>query len=128
MNTIPVQEILEGKLPKGTMIVVRWIDASDARKTLQEHETSPEMICKDWGLYLGCSGHKKKFILLGKDVVELHNEWGATRIPIDLIEEVQILQPQSEIIPLIQEAKTLGRKISLRRHRRKEDTIRVQIN
>lgn len=128
MKKIPIQDVLEGKLPKGTLIVVRWMDASDIKTTLQEHQNSPEIMCKDWGLYLGVSGRKKKLLLLGKDVVELHNEWGAARIPLDLVEDIHQLLPRTQITETIKEATTLGRRIRLRRYNRREDTIRVQVN
>ncbi len=128
MKKITISEILEGKLPKGSLILVRWIDASDKKALLIEHESNPEMICKDWGLYLGCSGRKKKLILIGKDVVVTHNEWGATRIPIEMVEEVQLILPHTEMMNLIDEVKVLGRRVSLRRYELKEERHSVQIN
>lgn len=127
MKKIPISEILEGKLPKGSLILVRWIDASNKRALLTEHESNPEINCKDWGLYLGCSGRKKKMILIGKDVVETHNEWGATRIPIEMVEEVHLILPHTEMMSIIDEVKVLGRRVSLRRYELKEERHSVQL-
>ena len=43
-------------LKKGDLIMVRWLDASEIRCSMNEHEGSPEVYCKDWGVYLGVSG------------------------------------------------------------------------
>ena len=128
MKKIPLTEILEGRLSKGSLILVRWLDASDKRALLTEHETNPEISCKDWGLYLGCSGRKKKMLLIGKDVVELHNEWGATRIPIEMVEEIYLILPRNEMMKIIAEVSILGRRVNLRRSEFKEERHSVQIN
>ncbi len=56
--------------------MVRWLDTTNLRCALKEHESNPEVHCKDWGVYLGCSGRKHRMILIGKDVVEINNDWG----------------------------------------------------
>jgi len=113
------------QLPKGSFIMVRWLDASDTRAKLSEHVADPEVTCKDWGVYLGCSGRKKHMIILGKDVVEVHNEWGATRIPLELIEEIYLILPRDEMMKAIREVQVLGRKVNLRKYQRKEERVRV---
>ncbi len=123
MKKILVEEIEE--LKKGCFIMVRWLDASDIRAQLSEHEASPEAYCKDWGIYLGCSGRRKKMLILGKDVVEVHNEWGATRIPVELVEEVVLILPRDEMMKAIREVQILGRRVSLRRYSEKEERVRV---
>lgn len=128
MKQIPIPEILGGGLPKGSLILVRWHDASDKRAPLTEHESNPEISCKDWGLYLGCSGRKKRMILIGKDVVELHHEWGATRIPIEMVAEVYLILPRSQMMNIIDEVNVLGRRVNLRRYTYKEERHSVQIH
>jgi len=107
-----------GKLEKGDLILVRWTDASDVKGTIAEHEARPDIHVKDWGLYLGVSGKKRRFLLIGKDVVEVQNEWGVTRIPLELIEEVVVLMPREQVIRCIAEIQILARRIRTRRYRR----------
>lgn len=114
MRKIGVDEV--GSLEKGTLVVVKWLDASDLRCNLEEHESNPEIHCKDWGVYLGCSGKKKKLMIIGKDVVEVHNDWGATRIPLELVEEITVIMPRYEVVQYIKEASVLKRKISIRKY------------
>ncbi len=125
VRRVDIEEIEQRKLPKGSFIIVRWIDASETRARLADHEQSPDINCKDWGLYLGVSGRKRKHIILGKDVVELHNEWGATRIPLELVEEITLVLPREEVIRLVQEVKVLGRRVNLRKYHRKEERYHV---
>ena len=125
VRRVDVEEIEQRKLPKGSFIIVRWIDASETRARLADHEQSPDINCKDWGLYLGVSGRKRKHIILGKDVVELHNEWGATRIPLELVEEITLVLPREEVMRLVQEVKVLGRRVNLRKYHRKEERYHV---
>lgn len=109
---------LEG-LQRGDLIVVFWTDASDIRGLLSEHEGSPEVVMKDWGLYLGVSGRKRKFLIVGKDVTKVHQDWGATRIPLELIDEVHIILPRDKLVQFIEEVQTLtGRRVRLRKYRR----------
>jgi hypothetical protein len=65
-------------LKKGDLILVKWIDASDIKGSLTEHESKPEVHVKDWGIFLGVSGRMHRFLIIGKDVTEVHNDWGAT--------------------------------------------------
>ena len=127
MRRVSLEEIEGGELPRGSFIMVRWLDASDIRAQLSEHEASPEAFCKDWGIYLGCSGRKKRMLILGKDVVEVHNEWGATRIPLELIEEVVLILPRDEMMKAVREVQILGRRVSLRKYKRKEERVRVVV-
>jgi len=107
-------------LEKGDLIMVRWLDASEIRCSVDEHEGSPEIFCKDWGVYLGVSGRKRRLLLVGKDVVEVHNDWGAVRIPVELVDEVLLVMPRGEVLRAIREVQTLGRRVRLRRFRRDE--------
>ena len=100
--------------------MVRWLDASEIRCSVDEHEGSPEVYCKDWGVYLGVSGRKHKLLMVGKDVVELHNEWGAVRIPVELVDGVVRVMPRAEVLRAIREVQVLGRRVRLRRFRREE--------
>jgi len=127
LRRVTVEEIEKGELQRGSFIMVRWLDASDIRAQLSEHEASPEAYCKDWGIYLGCSGRKKRMLILGKDVVEVHNEWGATRIPLELIEEVVLILPRDEMMKAVREVQILGRRVSLRKYKRKEERVRVVV-
>ena len=105
-------------LQKGDMILVKWVDASDIRGTLQEHAGRPEIHVKDWGIFLGVSGQKRKFLIVGKDVTEVQNDWGATRIPLELVEEIFLLMPRDQVMKSIVEVQILARRIRLRRYRR----------
>jgi len=127
LRRVGIDEIEKGELPRGSFIMVRWLDASDIRAQLCEHEAIPEAYCKDWGVYLGCSGRKKRMLILGKDVVEVHNEWGATRIPLELVEEVVLILPRDEMMKAIREVQILGRRVSLRKYSEKEERIRVVV-
>ena len=109
-----------GDLERGDLILVRWLDASELRCSMDEHEGSPEVYCKDWGVYLGVSGRKRRLLVVGKDVVEVHNEWGASRIPVELVEEVVLVMPREEVLRAIREVQALGRRVRLRRFRRGE--------
>jgi hypothetical protein len=108
------------ELSKGDLVLVRWTDASDTMATLEEHSSHPETGCKDWGIFLGISGARRRFVLIGKDVVEGHREWGATRIPLELVEEIRLLLPRDSVAPLIVEVEALGRRIRLRKRTRGE--------
>lgn len=113
------REGVEG-LEKGDLILVRWLDASELRCSVDEHEGSPEVYCKDWGVYLGVSGRKRRMLIVGKDVVEVHNEWGAVRIPLELVDEVVVVMPRGEVLRAIREVQALGRRVRLRRLGRDE--------
>ena len=107
-------------LEKGDLIMVRWLDASEIRCSMNEHEGSPEVYCKDWGVFLGVSGRKRQLLLVGKDVVEVHNDWGAVRIPLELVDEVVLVMPRGEVLRTIREIGALGRRVRLRKYRRDE--------
>ena len=114
------------ELRKGDLILVRWIDASDVKAPLREHEAKPEVYVKDWGVYLGISGRRRRLLLLGKDVVEAQGEWGATRIPLELIEEVILLMPREETCRVIGEILKIARRVRLRRFQyRNSDWVRL---
>jgi hypothetical protein len=115
-----VEKVELENLEKGDLIMVRWLDASELKCSLNEHEGSPEVYCKDWGVYLGVSGRKRRLLMVGKDVVEVHNEWGAVRIPLELVDEVVLVMPRMEVLRSIREVGVLGRRVRLRRFRRDE--------
>jgi len=117
---VKVERVEIGDLEKGDLIMVRWLDASELRCSVDEHEGSPEVYCKDWGVYLGVSGRKRRLLLVGKDVVEVHNDWGAVRIPVELVDEVLLVMPRGEVLRAIREVGVLGRRVRLRRFRRDE--------
>ena len=123
---VSLEEIMRGGLPKGSLIMVRWLDASDVRASLREHESDAGATCKDWGLFLGVSGRSRRMLIVGKDVVEVHNEWGATRIPLELVEEVRLILPREEVSSVIREVQALGRRITLRKRRRGEERYVVR--
>jgi len=81
-------------LKKGDLILVKWFDASEMRARLNQHE-KPEVKVHEWGIYLGTSGQKRKHLLLGKEYIGAWNQWGAARIPVQLIEEMVLLMAGS---------------------------------
>ena len=121
MKKFTIDEVREGKLPKGSFILIRWTDASEIRTLLGEHIANPEVISKDWGIYLGVSGRTKHMLILGKDIVEVYNEWGASRIPVELIEEVVMILPREEMAKVIREIQALGKRVNLRKYKRREE-------
>jgi hypothetical protein len=123
---LSLDDIVRGDLPKGSLIMVRWLDASEFRASLSEHESDSGTTCKDWGLFLGVSGRTRRMLIVGKDVVEVHNEWGATRIPLELVEEVRLILPREEVSTVIREVQALGRRITLRKRRRGEERYVVR--
>jgi hypothetical protein len=123
-----IQDLVDGKVPRGSLILVRWTDASDIRALLSDHEADPEVVCKDWGLYLGISGRTKRMLILGKDVVEVHNEWGATRIPVELVDEVVLIVPREQMVKAVREIGVLSRKVNLRKYTWKEERVSVIVD
>jgi len=115
-----VENVELENLEKGDLIMVRWLDASELKCSMKEHEGSPEVYCKDWGVFLGVSGRKRQLLLVGKDVVEVHNEWGAVRIPVELVDEVLLVMPRGEVLRAIREIGALGRRVRLRKYQRDE--------
>ena len=109
-------------LDKGDLILVFWTDASDTRGSISEHEGHPEVHVKDWGIFLGVSGRKRRFLIIGKDVTEVLQDWGATRIPVNLIDEVKVIMPRDEVVQHIAEVQALtGRRVRLRKAHRGVD-------
>jgi len=105
-------------LEKGDFVIVKWRDASEMRARLEQHEL-PDVFVKDWGIYLGTTGVKKRYAVIGKDVVEMWNEWGAARIPIELINEIVLVMKREELLGVITEILALTRRIKLRRYTRR---------
>jgi len=106
-------------LKKGDLIVVRWMDASEVRAGSGQHD-NPEVYVKDLGVYLGVTGTKRKHIIVGKDVIENWNDWGAVRIPLDLVESVVVVVTMENMLPVLREIQALTRKVRLRKYRRFE--------
>lgn len=114
MRTVKLED-----LRKGDLIVVKWIDASDVKASLNEHEAYPEVHVKDWGLFLGVSGRKHRLIIVGKDVTEMGNDWGATRIPLEMVYDIFLVMPREQVVRYIEEVRTIGRRVRLRKHSRR---------
>jgi len=74
---------------KGDYVKVSWYDASDARGPLSEHK-KPECLVDEWGIFLGIEG-SPEHLLLGKHYVRSDHVWEATRIPITLIKNVELI-------------------------------------
>jgi len=102
-------------LKKGDLILVRWNDASEMRASLEQHK-QPSVHVKDWGVFLGVEGGKRKHVILGKDVVEVFNEWGAARIPVELINEITLIMKREQLITAIAEIQALTRRVRLRKY------------
>jgi len=105
-------------LQKGDLVVVKWNDASDLRLSLNLHKQQPDVYVKDWGVFAGISGRKRRHILLAKDVVEKHGEWGVTRIPITLIDEITVLMKAQDLIRILPELTLLARRVRIRKYKR----------
>ena len=97
---------------------MRWRDASEVRARFEQHER-PEVYVKDWGVFLGVTGVKRRYVVVGKDVVEVWNEWGATRIPVELVSGVSLVMRRGEIVDAIVEIQALTRRVKLRRYSRR---------
>ena len=106
------------ELRKGDLILVRWFDANEVRGSLQPNHEAPEIFVKDLGIFLGVSGTKRKHILIGKDVVENVTDWGATRIPVELVDSVTLIMTREQIAPSMPEIRALTRRVQIRRYRR----------
>ena len=74
---------------KGDYVKVSWFDASDARGPLSDHK-KPECQVDEWGVFLGVEG-SPKHLLLGKHYVRRDHVWEATRIPLTLIQNVELI-------------------------------------
>jgi len=95
------KNILEDKtvdiatLQKGDLIQIEWSDASEVRARLSEHYESPEATVYEWGIFLGVSeSRKRQYILLGKEVALPWKEWGAVRVPLDILDKIHIIKPK----------------------------------
>jgi hypothetical protein len=113
-----VKEVGINDLRKGDLIIVRWNDASEVRSSLHDSHEAPEIYVKDLGIFLGVSGTKRKHILIGKDVIETVNDWGAARIPLELVESITLVLEREQIIPSIREIQLLSRKVRIRKYER----------
>lgn len=83
-----VNEQIKG-FEKGDYVKISWFDASDARGSLAEHK-KPECLVDEWGIFLGVEGDPKH-LLLGKHYVRSDHVWEATRIPLTLIQSVELI-------------------------------------
>jgi len=104
-------------LKKGDLILVRWNDASEFRASLNQHVQQPSVHVKDWGVFLGVTGKKRRHIVIGKDVVELFNEWSAARIPLELVNNIVLVMKGRELSKVLTEIQLLTRRVRLRRLR-----------
>ena len=104
------------KLRRGDFVFVWWLDASEMRGTLNEHE-SPEVHVCDWGIFLGIMGREKRHVVLSSSLVEEDKSWGATRIPIDLIVKVDCAWSRDEVQKHLEEVKNLRRRVYIRRYK-----------
>jgi len=101
------KNVLEGKavslaaLQKGDLIQIEWSDASEVRARLSEHYESPEATVYEWGIFLGVSERKKRqYLLLGKEVALPWKEWGAVRVPLDILDKIHIIKPKfCQVLP-----------------------------
>lgn len=117
-----MREVKLEDLRKGDLIVVRWMDASEVRSHMHDKHEKPDTYVKDWGVFLGVSGLKRKHILIGKDVVETVNDWGAARIPLELVESITRILSRERMISALREIKALARKVRIRKYKRFEVT------
>jgi hypothetical protein len=113
-----MREIGINDLRKGDLIVVRWMDASEVRSNLQDKHNMPEIYVKDLGIFLGVSGIKRKHVIIGKDVTEIWNNWGAARIPLELVESIILVLEREQMVSSIREIQALARKVSIRKYER----------
>jgi hypothetical protein len=76
-------------LKKGDCVRVDWFDASEHSGPLEEHE-KPEILVSEFGIFLGVEG-KPQHILVGKFYVKHDQSWQATRIPLSLVQKVEVI-------------------------------------
>ncbi len=95
------KKVLEGKvvdvgsLQKGDLIHIEWSDASEVRARLSEHRRNPEARVYEWGVFLGVSERgKRRYLLLGKELALPWKEWGAVRVPLDILDKIYVIRPQ----------------------------------
>jgi len=113
-----IKQVKIEELEKGDFIIVRWNDASEFRARLNQHIEQPSVHVKDWGIFLGVTGKKRKHIVVGKDVVELFNEWGAARIPIELVNNIVLVLKGKDLTKVLSEIQALARRVRLRKYAR----------
>jgi hypothetical protein len=88
---------------KGDYIKVTWFDANDDCGSLEDHK-KPEILVEEWGVYLSVEGCPK-YIILGKHYIPKDHVWEATRIPLMLVQSVELI------------AKHTSKAVFLRRYR-----------
>jgi len=100
-NVLENKAVDIGSLHKGDLIQIEWSDASEVRARLSEHYESPEATVYEWGIFLGVSERKKRqYILLGKEVALPWKEWGAVRVPLDILDKIHIIKPKfCQVLP-----------------------------
>ncbi len=113
-----MKEVEINDLRKGDLIIVRWNDASEVRSSLHDDHEEPEIYVKDLGIFLGVSGTRRKHILIGKDVIETVNDWGAARIPLELVESITLVLERDKMVTSIREIQALARKVRIRKYER----------
>jgi hypothetical protein len=50
----------------------------------------------------------------------VHNEWGATRISLELMEDITTLMPREQVMRFIWEIHSVGRRVKLRKYSRRD--------
>jgi len=95
-NVLEVKAVVDiDALQKGDLIQIEWSDASEVRARLSEHRKNPEATVYEWGVFLGLSKmRRRQYLLLGKEVALPWKEWGAVRVPIDILDKIHIIKPQ----------------------------------
>lgn len=82
-------------LHKGDLIQIEWSDASEVRARLSEHYENPEATVYEWGVFLGVSKRRKRqYLLLGKELALPWKDWGAVRVPVNILDKIYIIRRQ----------------------------------
>jgi hypothetical protein len=87
------------KFHRGDFVKVCWYDANDASGRFEEL-AKPEVLVQEWGVFLSVEG-RPRHLILGKSYVKLDKIWNATRIPLSLIDSVELVakHEQQHVFP-----------------------------
>jgi len=80
-------------LQPGDLVWVKWYDASEFRGALIPDDSKYDMPVYVIGIYIGVKGRSRKHIIIAKEKLPRPGEWNADVIPIEMIENITLVQP-----------------------------------